>query len=102
MSYLESESHYLEDKLKSKDSSEDEVENVESMSVGLWFPSKLHCQGDGIEHDEDKDGILKWLWCDEPPDFVLKPVFWDIASNRFGFEGKFYAVSLCDKEEINM
>ena len=64
------------------------------MGVNLWLPSELHGQRDGIEHDEHKDGILKGLGCDKPPDLVLEAVLGDVTPHRLGLQCKLYAVPL--------
>lgn len=91
---LESESHDFEDKLKCKHCSEDKIENIQCMGVYFWLPSELHGQRDSVEHDEHKDGVLKGLGCDEPPDLVLEAVLGDVASHWLCFQGKLNAVPL--------
>lgn len=94
VAHLESEGHDFENKLKGKHSSEDKVEDVKGMGVYLWLPSELHGQWDSIEHDEHKDGILKGLGCDKPPDLVLETVLGDVTSHRLGLQRKLYAIPL--------
>lgn len=54
----------------------------------------LHGQSDGVDHDEDKDAILKGLGCDEPPDLVLPPCLGDVAPDRLHLQCKLYTLSL--------
>lgn len=54
----------------------------------------LHGQSDGVDHDEDKDAILKGLGCDEPPDLVLPPCLGDVAPDWLHFQCKLYTLSL--------
>ena len=94
MSYLKPEGHDFEDELEGEDCSENQVEDVQRLGVGLGLALELHRKTHGVEHNEDKNGVLKGLWRHKPPNFVLEPVLRDISPNRFRPQRKLYAVSL--------
>jgi len=91
---FESKSGQLEYKLESKDSGEDHVHNIQSFSVACRLSMKFHGQCYSVDQDENKDGVLKWLRRHEPPDFVLEPIFWNVATSGFSFQSEFYTVPL--------
>lgn len=43
---------------------------------------KLHGKRHSVDKDENEDNILKRLGSDQPPDFILKSIFWNVATNR--------------------
>ena len=87
-------SHHFQDKLEGEHSCEDEVEDVEEVRVHLGLPVELHGQTDGVEQDQDEDGVFERLWRHQPPDAVLEAFFWHVALCRLGAESELYAVSL--------
>lgn len=62
--------------------------------INLSKSTCLHCQSDCVDHDEHKDTILKWPRSDQPPDFILYSVFWDVPSLWFCPQCELYALSL--------
>ena len=59
--HLETESSQLEHKLKSENSSEDHVHDVQGFGVQIGLLMKFHSQRYSVDEDEDKDDVLKWL-----------------------------------------
>ena len=82
IAYLKSERHEFENKLKSKYWSEEEIEDIQGLCVWFRLPMELHGQADCVEHDENEDGVLEWLWRHEPPDLILEPILWYVSPHR--------------------
>ena len=91
---LDPESGKFQNKLESENGRKDHVEDIESFSVEIWLTIEFHSERDRVGDNQRKDDVLEGLRCDHPPDLVLKPLFWDVTSEGFGFQGKFDAVSL--------
>lgn len=79
---LEPKSGKLEYKFKSENSSENHVEHVESVGVELRLSVEFHRKCDCVYHNQNKDCILKRLWRNKPPHFVLNAMFRDVSGNE--------------------
>ena len=78
--------------------SSDYIEKYKSDILWAWQysfkHSYLHGQRDSVDDDQGKDGILKRLGGNKPPDLVLPPRFGDVAPHWFHFQSKLYALPL--------
>lgn len=61
---------------------------------GTLFHSYLHSQAKGVEHDEDKHDIFKDSRVHHIPEFVLVRIFWNVSTQRTGFQSIFYTLTL--------
>lgn len=64
------------------------------MGIPFGLIVEFHSQCHRIYHNQNENRVLERLRCNEPPNFVLNPMFRYVASYRFCFQRKFDAIPL--------